>query len=63
MEISDEEVAKLLVKETEKHKSKAAYRVGATRGLFGGKRVGAVERQPQPVSLKSVVPCDTWRYV
>ncbi|CAK9024359.1 unnamed protein product [Durusdinium trenchii] len=58
MELSDEEVAKLLAKDIDKHKSKAAYRVGATHALFGGKRVpGVGEKAPvPPVALKSVVP-------
>lgn len=60
MELSDEEVAKLLAKDIDKHKSKAAYRVGATHALFGGKRVpGVGEKAPvPPVALKSVVPTD-----
>ncbi|CAL1129197.1 unnamed protein product [Cladocopium goreaui] len=55
MELSDEDVAKLLAKDIDKHKSKAAYCVGATRGLFGGKRIGDKADRQRP-SMKSVVP-------
>eukprot|EP00435_Cladocopium_sp_Y103_P071653 s617_g38.t1 len=55
MELSDEDVAKLLAKDIDKHKSKAAYCVGATRGLFGGKRIGDKADRQRP-SMKAVVP-------
>lgn len=55
MELSDEDVAKLLAKDIDKHKSKAAYCVGATRGLFGGKRVGDKAERQRP-SITAVVP-------
>jgi len=57
MELSDEDVAKLLAKDIDQHKSKAAYFVGARRGLFGGKRVGD-KAQRQSISLKAVVPTE-----
>mmetsp|Transcript_26770 Transcript_26770/g.63741 ORF Transcript_26770/g.63741 Transcript_26770/m.63741 type:complete len:832 (+) Transcript_26770:110-2605(+) len=57
LELSDEQIAKLLEKEEPVHKSKAAYRVAATRGIFGGKRVG--EKVEKPIApLSAVVPTE-----
>ncbi|CAE8638044.1 unnamed protein product, partial [Polarella glacialis] len=60
MELSDEEVARLIGKETAEPKSKAAYRVAATRALLGGKRVktggSADNLQDSKKSMSSVVP-------
>jgi len=53
-DLTDEQLAKLIEKESSQPKTRAAYRVGATRAIFGGKRLTMFA--DKGISMNSVVP-------
>lgn len=60
MDLSDNQVAKMIQKEHAGPKTRAQYRVQATRNLVGGKRVDSVgDGGTHAVSNSSVVPFDS----